>query len=738
MDNLPFVSILIPTSNRSDSLSRTLDSLSQQDYAGTFEVVVVDDGSTDGTRALVEGRIPAWGEDKLRYTFIPKGNISHAKNKGLEMARGEIVVSTDDDCTFDSDWLARLVSPFQDAGIGAVGGADKAPPEMAPLAGAVDYGFTGLLGSGGVRSGGKGVRVAGFFPRGCNMAVRKCVLGEVGNFDTLMYNGEEIDLDYRIAKAGYNLHFQENCTVVHHRRATLKGLVRQVFGRGVTRRMLFLKHPEFFEFGYCIPAVALLGLLLLILVSPFLLFARILLFSSLAAYLALLAAGGFHCLMTRRKPREALYVPLVLSIQHFVYGAGILFAALTKPYDALKKNLESAAGEKARTTPLRVVHSNDGYGPNQGDRAILRVMTADLHKAFPGIEIRGFLNSWVPGPRVLHRFWRDLKWADIFLLGGGQVLHDQTCLMFLFASLGKLVLARLARTPSVCYAVGAGPISSKVGRSITRIVLAGCALIIVRDEASKRLLEEIGVPSSRIKVTADPAFRLKPSLSERAAEILADLELPRDDRPTIAFCPRRWFHYSPSFFPTRWRRRWGELPGAGDFADLVGIYARLIDRLVEELNARVLLIPMKTSERKPDPGQDDDVVCAEIIAGISNGDGVRVLEGNFEPSELKSILGSVSCVVSMRMHAVIFAISQGVPSIGIGLSEKFSDLFNRMGMEQRLLDVNDVEEEKLFQLLQAAMLSSGEERNKLIRETDRIVEASQRSVEMLKEWWFRK
>lgn len=735
MNKSPYVSILIPTSNRADSLSRALESLSHQQYDGQLEVIIIDDGSTDGTRALVEDLIPAWGTEKLRYTFIPKGNISYAKNKGIEMAHGDIIVSTDDDCTFGEDWLATLVSSFQNPKIGAAGGADKAPLQMAPLAGAVDYGFTGLLGSGGVRSGGKGVRVARYFPRGCNMAFRKSLIEQTGNFDPLMYNGEEIDLDYRILKAGSDLVFQDGCTVVHHRRATLKGLVRQIFGRGITRRMLFLKHPEYFELGYFIPAFALAGLLGMIFLSPFIFPIKVLLFASLIGYPALLITGGFHCFLTRKKIKEALCVPIVLFIQHFVYGAGILFASFTKPYKSLKKKLRSQESKHINNSHLKIIHSNDGYGPNQGDRAILEVMTEDLNKAFPGIEIRGFLNSWVPGPKAFLKFWSNLKWADIFLLGGGQVLHDQTCLLFLLASLGKLVLARLAGTPSVCYAMGVGPISSRIGRTLTRIVLAKCALIIVRDEASKALLEEIGIQGTRIEVTADPAFRLNPSENLNIKKYFPDNSSDTKTRPVIALCPRRWFHYSSSILPAKWKLHFGKPQGTDKFNKLLDLYTHVIDRFVSELNAQVLLIPMKRSEKKNDPGQDDDVVCTEIKSRLSDNESVNVLKDNLAPTELKSLLGNVDCLVSMRMHAVIFAASQGIPCVGIGLSKKFGDLFNRMDIKDQLLDVRNVDEGHLFCLVQKALSAAKEDINAIRIKANCLSDISLRNIDLLENWW---
>ena len=734
MSGQPSVSVILPTSNRAESLARTLKSLSQVSYpAERMEVVVIDDGSTDNTPGVVEAAGPIFGEGRLRYDRIAKSNICHAKNRGLELARNEMLVFTDDDCTFDPDWLKNLVQPFENAALGAVGGPDRAPPDSAPLAGAVDYAFTGLLGSGGVRRGGTGKRVAQFYPRGCNMAVRRSALDLAGKFDERLYNGEEIDLDYRISEAGFTLAYQPSCPVWHHRRSSFAGLARQVFHRGVTRRMLFLKNPGFFEFGYLAPAGIVLYFVLLTLASTlFALFSGLLVVSALA-YAAFAIAGGAHCLATRRRPAEAALVPLVLPLQHFAYGLGLLVARFTSAFRSLKKDLETAR-RRNFGAPLKVLISNDGYGPNQGDRAILQVMISDLQQAFTGVQIRGFLNSWGPKARDLCRFWDDMKWADIFLLGGGQLLHDQTCLLFLLASLAKIAVARAAGTSVVCYAIGAGPITFRFGRLMTRLALNRTKLIIARDESTRKLLREIGV-TTPVEVTACPAFRLPSVSAERSGEILAGAGVSLHKHPLIVICPRRWFQYSPAVLPVKWRLKMGiRIPGAQEFSVLIDRFAGLINRLMDEMNAAVLLLPMKRKAAGTEPGQDDDVVCREIRERTAKPGAVSLLDAEVGPSEIKGVLGRADCVVSMRMHAVIMAASQGVPSVGVILSRKFDDLFDRLNGSEYMMPVEELDVERLYQQVKKAIENRAELRECLLRETAALADISAGSIVLLRKW----
>ena len=103
----PFLSVVIPTFNRADSLRVTLDGLARQTYPHDgFEAVVVSDGSTDGTDALLAEYAQA-APFVLRPVFQPNGGPARARNRGIEEARGAVVVFLDDDVEPAPDLLAR-------------------------------------------------------------------------------------------------------------------------------------------------------------------------------------------------------------------------------------------------------------------------------------------------------------------------------------------------------------------------------------------------------------------------------------------------------------------------------------------------------------------------------------------------------------------------------------------------------------------------------------------------------
>jgi glycosyltransferase involved in cell wall biosynthesis len=112
MKELPFVSVIVPTYNRASLLKRLLESLREQTYpADKFEVLVVDDGSTDETPQVVE-EFARSAPFAVRYFRQPRKGPAAARNLGIQQSRGEIVAFVDSDVTVAKDWLTNAVHYF--------------------------------------------------------------------------------------------------------------------------------------------------------------------------------------------------------------------------------------------------------------------------------------------------------------------------------------------------------------------------------------------------------------------------------------------------------------------------------------------------------------------------------------------------------------------------------------------------------------------------------------------------
>jgi GT2 family glycosyltransferase len=233
------------------------------------------------------------------------------------------LIFTDDDCTFDKDWLTNLTKYIEE-GIGAVGGPDMANPNDPFIVKCVDYVVTSLIGTGGVRR--KEKRIGKYYPRGFNMAVPKKVIEEIGGFDENFKAGEDIDLSYRIKEAGYILKYTPDAWVWHKRRGTIIGFIRQIFTRGYTRTMLIRKHKDLLEPAYLItPSIVLLlpCLIVFSLIFPPVLKISI---SLSVVYLFILLFAGIHSTFKMKNIWALVVVPFLLFLQHITYGIGFLWA----------------------------------------------------------------------------------------------------------------------------------------------------------------------------------------------------------------------------------------------------------------------------------------------------------------------------------------------------------------------------------------------------------------------------
>jgi glycosyltransferase involved in cell wall biosynthesis len=229
----PKVSVVVALYNAQKTLDECLSSLAKLDYPD-YEVIVVNDGSTDGSQAIID-RYP------FRSITCANGGISAARNMGLAAAMGEIVAYIDSDAFADPDWLRCLVRTFQKTKAAGVGGPNIVPVSDSWVAKCV------FRSPGGPTQVMLDDHAAEHIP-GCNMAFWKWALDEIGGFDAIYTAaGDDVDVCWRLLERGHGLGFSPSALVWHHRRPSVRAFWRQQVGYGVAESLLERKHPHKFN-----------------------------------------------------------------------------------------------------------------------------------------------------------------------------------------------------------------------------------------------------------------------------------------------------------------------------------------------------------------------------------------------------------------------------------------------------------------------------------------------------------
>lgn len=291
-----------------------------------------------------------------------------------------------------------------------------------------------------------------------------------------------------------------------------------------------------------------------------------------------------------------------------------------------------------------------GYG-NIGDEAVLGGILAGLREELPEFtpvvlsgdpESTSRMHDVTAISRTrLGAITSALKEASLFISGGGSLLQDVTSRYSPLYYLGMLWLAQRAGVPSMVLAQGMGPLNHPANRFLARRILDATRAITVRDAMSAEWLAALGVSKPPIEVTADPSFLLQ---ADRSARLDAwwDAHIPAD-RPVLAVSLRRWAQGNPSARYTA-------------IADALAAF-------VADSGAFLLFLPMQ---------YDRDLPIAEELAGWTPAES-RVLNLPITPREMMAAVGRCDFILGMRLHALIFAVQQATPALGLVYDPKVLD-----------------------------------------------------------------
>ena len=334
------------------------------------------------------------------------------------------------------------------------------------------------------------------------------------------------------------------------------------------------------------------------------------------------------------------------------------------------------------------------YGfANAGDEAMLTAIIKSLRSHDPKVAltvISGHPQVTAVQYKVnsLHRFnfwriFRELGRCDLLLSGGGSLLQDVTSKRSLLYYLAVLGLGLFLKKKVMLYAHGIGPINSRFLQRLTKSICSRADLITVRDQDSLYELRRIGIPDSKVRLTADAVLTL-PQESPEAGHRLLENHGVECGKTLIAVSVRKW----------------GE-----DDRYLLEL-AKAADALVEREHAHIVLLPLQYPV--------DLEPCRRLQQFMVHSGQSTVLASAWNTEEFLSLMGNFDLLIGMRLHALVFAAVMELPFVAVSYDPKI-DGFVKETAGISAGRVESLQAEGVIRAAQKALDNSGGCQGKLDR-----------------------
>ena len=256
-------SIIIPVFNRPDEVDELLQSITQQDFNGFLEVVIVEDGSEITCKKIIEKY-----QDTLSIQYFEKENSGPglSRNFGMKYAKGNYFLILDSDVILPKNYISVVNTHLNQNYTHAFGGPDAAHSSFTLLQKAINYSMTSFLTTGGIR--GKKQSLGKFQLRSFNLGISKEAFEKTKGFSE-MRTGEDIDLTFRLWKIGFETQLIDKAFVYHKRRNSIASFFKQTFAFGTVRPKLNKKYPKSSKLTFWFPSLFIIGFDLSILLLIF-------------------------------------------------------------------------------------------------------------------------------------------------------------------------------------------------------------------------------------------------------------------------------------------------------------------------------------------------------------------------------------------------------------------------------------------------------------------------------------
>ena len=309
-------SFIVPVYNRPEEIRELLESFSNLEGDFNYEIVIVEDGSSETSEAVVNSF-----REQLHISYYFKSNTGpgDSRNFGMKKAEGDYFIILDSDVILPSNYLIEVNAFLSKTYYDCFGGPDAAHDSFTNLQKAINFAMTSFITTGGIRGGKQ--QVEDFQPRSFNMGLSKKAFLDTGGFGTI-HPGEDPDLSLRLLKKGYKTTLIRSAFVFHKRRISWSKFYKQVNKFGKVRPILNQWHPESKSLVYWFPTLFVFGLLAAIV------------FAGLKIWLPLYIFGFYFAtafvlsLLATVNVIVSIQAIIAIIVQFFGYGYGFLKSTL--------------------------------------------------------------------------------------------------------------------------------------------------------------------------------------------------------------------------------------------------------------------------------------------------------------------------------------------------------------------------------------------------------------------------
>lgn len=276
--------------------------------------------------------------------------------------------------------------------------------------------------------------------------------------------------------------------------------------------------------------------------------------------------------------------------------------------------------------------------------------------------------------------------SDLVVDIGGDMLSDSYGRECGYQQLVKIIFPILFNAKVVIFPQSIGPFESFKNRMLAKYALNRCACVIPRERITLNILQKLGIKSIYKRIINDIAFYLRPAGGNELNHIIKELGIDKDKNEL-------YFGFGISRAIGRFRDR-----NKGDSIEQHYIRNVLsaIEYIVEKYNGKIILVP---HVKGPLERHDDRITCKVIFERSKYKDHLYLIQKDYNARELKGIISQCNLFIGARMHSNIAALSLSVPTIAISYSHKFRGIMEQMGQVNYVLDVQDLNKERLCQLI---------------------------------------